>query len=220
MSPAAYQLASKRKLLPQLTSHMSSKIANDYSYEDLLKIALKYKTNTEFMNANAGAYSTAVQRKIIDDITKHMVPVGSLFKRMVYVYEFPDNHVYVGLTYNQKKREYGHLRDVRSSVYQHILKTKIEGNLAYVTSRYPEVPLSENDIYVYTTQGDRFDILAQQYYKNSSLWWVISIANTGNAGAGTLVSLPQNSLIIPEGIQIRIPSNYANVIRNFNAINA
>ena len=48
----------------------------------------------------------------------------------------------------------------------------------------------------------------------------ITVANTGNAGAGTLVSLPQNSLIIPEGIQIRIPSNYANIIRNFNAINA
>ena len=104
--------------------------------------------------------------------------------------------------------------------YQNIPQTKIDGNLVYQTSRYPEVPLSPNDIYVYTTQGDRFDILAQQYYKNSSLWWVISIANTGNAGAGTLVSLPQNSLIIPEGIQIRIPSNYANVIRNFNAINA
>ena len=104
--------------------------------------------------------------------------------------------------------------------YQQIPKEKVRGNLVYRTSRYPEVPLSENDIYVYTTQGDRFDILAQQYYKNSSLWWVISIANTGNAGAGTLVSLPQNSLIIPEGIQIRIPSNYANIIRNFNAINA
>lgn len=103
--------------------------------------------------------------------------------------------------------------------YQNIPKTKIDGKLVYQTSRYPEVQLSENDIYVYTTQGDRFDILAQQYYKDSSLWWVISIANTGNAGAGTLVSLPQNTLVIPEGIQIRIPSNYVNVIRNFTAIN-
>jgi phage tail protein X len=103
--------------------------------------------------------------------------------------------------------------------YQNIPKTKIDGKLVYQTSRYPEVPLSENDIYVYTTQGDRFDILAQQYYKDSSLWWVISIANTGNAGAGTLVSLPQSTLVIPEGIQIRIPSNYVNVIRNFTAIN-
>jgi phage tail protein X len=103
--------------------------------------------------------------------------------------------------------------------YQNIPKIKIDGNLVYQTSRYPEVQLSENDIYVYTTQGDRFDILAQQYYKDSSLWWVISIANTGNAGANTLVSLPQNTLVIPQGIQIRIPANYVNVIRNFTAIN-
>ena len=104
--------------------------------------------------------------------------------------------------------------------YQNIQKTKIDGKTVYKTSRYPEIPLSENDIYVISTQGDRFDVLAQQYYGDSSLWWVISIANTGNAGAGTLVSLPQNSLIIPEGIQIRIPSDFANVIRNFNIINA
>jgi hypothetical protein len=103
--------------------------------------------------------------------------------------------------------------------YQNIPKIKIDGNLVYQTSRYPEVQLSENDIYVYTTQGDRFDVLAQQYYKDSSLWWVISIANTGNAGANTLVSLPQNTLVIPQGIQIRIPANYVNVIRNFTAIN-
>lgn len=96
--------------------------------------------------------------------------------------------------------------------YQNIPKEKINGNLAYRTSRYPEIPLSENDIYVYTTQGDRFDILAQQYYGDSSLWWIISIANTN--------VFNQSSLIIPEGLQIRIPSNYANIITEFNLINA
>jgi hypothetical protein len=104
--------------------------------------------------------------------------------------------------------------------YQNIPKTKINGKVVYQTSRYPEVPLSSNDIYVYTTQGDRFDILANQYYKNSSLWWVISIANTTTAGTSLPSNLPQNSLIIPEGIQIRIPANYTNVISNFNLINA
>jgi phage tail protein X len=104
--------------------------------------------------------------------------------------------------------------------YQNIPKEKINGNLAYRTSRYPEVPLSENDVYVYTTQGDRFDVLAQQYYGDSSLWWVISIANTGGAGTSTQSDLPQNSLVIPQGIQIRIPANYTAVIRNFNVINA
>jgi hypothetical protein len=96
--------------------------------------------------------------------------------------------------------------------YQNIPKTKIEGKEVYVTSRYPEVPLSENDIYVYTSIGDRFDTLAQQFYKDSSLWWIISIANTDK--------LNQGSLIIPEGIQIRIPHNPQGVISAFNLINS
>ena len=95
--------------------------------------------------------------------------------------------------------------------YLIIPKTKINKKLAYVTSRYPEVPLSDSDIYVYTSRGDRFDILAQQFYQNSSLWWIISIANP---------QIPQNSLIIPEGIQIRIPSNEGSIINEFNKINS
>jgi phage tail protein X len=104
--------------------------------------------------------------------------------------------------------------------YQKIPKTKINGNVVYKTSRYPEVPLSSNDIYVYTTQGDRFDTLAQQYYGDSSLWWIISIANTATAGTNLPSDLPQNTLVIPQGIQIRIPSNYTTVIQSFNAINS
>lgn len=96
--------------------------------------------------------------------------------------------------------------------YQNIPKTKIDGKLVYVTSRYPEVPITSDDIYVYSVQGDRFDVLALQYYKDSSLWWIISIANTDK--------LPQNSLVIPEGLQIRIPAFYAGIINNFNRINS
>jgi len=94
--------------------------------------------------------------------------------------------------------------------YQNIPKEKVKNKVAYKTSRYPEVPLSSNDIYVYTSQGDRFDTLAQQYYGDSSLWWVISIANT---------DLNQSTLVIPEGIQIRIPASPALVVRSFNSIN-
>jgi phage tail protein X len=96
--------------------------------------------------------------------------------------------------------------------YLNIPKTKINGKEVYVTSRYPEVPITSDDIYVYTVQGDRFDVLAQQYYNDSSLWWVISIANTDK--------LPQSSLVIPEGLQIRIPAFYAEIVRSFNSINS
>ena len=90
----------------------------------------------------------------------------------------------------------------------------------YQTVRYPKVTLSENDIYVYTVQGDRFDSLAQQYYKDQSLWWIISIANTAIAGTSLPSDLHQDSLIIPEGSQIRIPTNYLEVINSYQNLNS
>jgi phage tail protein X len=98
-----------------------------------------------------------------------------------------------------------------------IVKTDNKPN--YQTTRYPEVPLNYNDTYVYSTQGDRFDVLANQYYGDQSLWWVISIANTATAGTSLPSDLPQDSLIIPEGLQIRIPANYVDVLNGFKRLN-
>jgi len=90
-----------------------------------------------------------------------------------------------------------------------ILKTSTEKRY-YGTTKYPEIPLDFNDIYVYSTVGDRFDILALQYYSDSTLWWVISIANT---------NLTQGSYYIPEGSQIRIPANIGRIMAQYNALN-
>ena len=103
--------------------------------------------------------------------------------------------------------------------YQPIPTIIIDKKPVYQTTRYPEVPLSDEDTYVYTTQGDRFDVLAQQYYGDQSLWWIISIANTAVAGTSLPADLPQDSLIIPEENQIRIPANYAGVINSFRVLN-
>ena len=80
----------------------------------------------------------------------------------------------------------------------------------YKTVKYPEIPLSINDIYVITGEGDRYDKLAQQYYEDSSLWWIISIAND---------NLPQNSLNPPAGTQIRIPVNVSAILAEYNKLN-
>lgn len=85
------------------------------------------------------------------------------------------------------------------------------GKPYYTTTLYPQVPLSVNDLYVITGEGDRFDILAQQYYGDQSYWWVISIANA---------SLLQNSLVVPEGIQIRIPFNLEGILASYNQLNS
>lgn len=84
------------------------------------------------------------------------------------------------------------------------------GERMYTTVRYPDIPRSFEDIYVYTTVGDRFDTLAQQYYGDSSFWWIISIANN---------NLYQNSLTPPIGSQIRIPQNYLEIVAEYELIN-
>jgi hypothetical protein len=94
--------------------------------------------------------------------------------------------------------------------YSKISQTSYNNKRAYKTVRYPEIPLSENDIYVISQAGDRFDILANEYYSDPTLWWVISISNQ---------NLPQNSLSIPEGQQIRIPNNLSSILFNFENIN-
>ena len=79
-----------------------------------------------------------------------------------------------------------------------------EGKRYYATRRYPEIPRSNNDIYVITTIGDRYDLLANQYYKDPSLWWVISSANPEYIG----------SLNPPLGVQLRIPANISIATQN------
>jgi LysM repeat protein len=75
---------------------------------------------------------------------------------------------------------------------------------------YPNIPLDASDIYVITTAGDRLDYLAYTYYKDSSLYWIISVANN-NATKGSLFPVP--------GTQLRIPANAASVINLFNKFN-
>jgi hypothetical protein len=85
-----------------------------------------------------------------------------------------------------------------------------QGIRYYRNSKYPQIPLSENDIYVISVEGDRFDILANQYYNDPSLWWIISIANE---------DLPQDSLYLPKETQIRIPSNVTEVLTLYRQVN-
>ncbi len=95
--------------------------------------------------------------------------------------------------------------------YSIIQKTRSSnGKQMYKTVRYPKIPRSFSDIYIFSREGDRYDILSQKYYNNSSFWWIISIAND---------YLPQNSLIPPIGAQIRIPSNITPILSAYNNLN-
>ena len=73
------------------------------------------------------------------------------------------------------------------------------------STRYPDIPLTENDVFLYTMRGDRLDNLAYQFYNDSTLWWVIAMAN----------ELPGDSLYLEIGIQLRIPANISAVLNEY-----
>lgn len=90
-----------------------------------------------------------------------------------------------------------------------LLKTS-QGVPYYRGKFYPNIPLSENDIYVITTIGDRLDTLAYTYYKNTELWWIIATANN---------NITKGFLFPPPGIQLRIPTDINNILSQIEVVN-
>jgi len=85
------------------------------------------------------------------------------------------------------------------------------GTVYYRNAKYPEIPLSENDIYVLTDFGDRLDLLANQFYNDVTLYWIIAAANPNEVSFG--------SLFVDEGTQLRIPINIGSIVDSYIELN-
>jgi hypothetical protein len=84
-----------------------------------------------------------------------------------------------------------------------------DGKEVYVTRIYPNIPLRDDDLYVMVETGDRLDTLANDFYKDSTLWWIIASANNiHNAVFG-----------LRDGTILRIPSNYIEIVRSLEEQN-
>ena len=90
-----------------------------------------------------------------------------------------------------------------------ILKTS-QGKPYLKGKMYPNIPLSESDIYIITTEGDRLDSLAYSYYRDTSMWWIIVAANN-NATKGLFFPIP--------GTQLRIPTDLSFIMNQFDQFN-
>lgn len=93
--------------------------------------------------------------------------------------------------------------------YSVIPYRKVEDITVTSTSIYPEVAPSEEDYYIVTSMGDRFDILAKQFYDNQSYWWIIASANP---------NVRRDTLYITPGVQLRIPP-YRQAIQLYESTN-
>ena len=92
------------------------------------------------------------------------------------------------------------------------IKTRVlDKKRYYTTIKYPEIPLSVDDFYVITTIGDRLDNLANQFYEDVNLWWVITSANPD--------IIKRDSFMLEPGIEIRIPADLQTILENFDELN-
>ena len=83
--------------------------------------------------------------------------------------------------------------------------------LKYESTIYQKVPENNTDIYVITQSGDRLDLLANQFYQDVSLYWIIAISNPNEVDFG--------SLSIKPGTQLRIPTEVFEILDQYNELN-
>ena len=88
------------------------------------------------------------------------------------------------------------------------IKRDKSGIRVYKTTYYPDIPISDNDQFIYPRFGERLDMLAHRFYGDVTLWWVIAKAN-GLKG----------KVFVPQDTEIRIPGNVSKVLEDFNNLN-
>jgi len=89
------------------------------------------------------------------------------------------------------------------SRYNNTAKINYDGTQVKGSTVYTVPPESTEDYYVLSTLGDRFDTLANEYYRDASLWYIIAAANP---------LIRRDSLNIEPGHQIRIPLPLSRVL--------
>ncbi len=93
----------------------------------------------------------------------------------------------------------------------YIAERRSDNKRYYKNLKYPEIPLSVNDLYITTTVGDRLDLLADEFLNNVDLWWIITISNPD--------IIRRDSFNLQPGIEIRIPDNIQGIIEAFEELN-
>ena len=96
--------------------------------------------------------------------------------------------------------------------YKNIKTLKTDQGKSYKNnSVLPDSTPSVQDIYVITTNGDRLDNLAFEFYNDTSLWWVIAAANPDK--------LRRDTFYVDGGLQIRIPTDPRGYVTSYNVLN-
>jgi predicted GIY-YIG superfamily endonuclease len=143
-----------------------------WTYEKCKQEALKYNTRKELRQNNT-ALASKIFREKWYELFNHMEHVGNKYNRLIYVYEFPDNHCYVGLTFNINERNRKHLSSEKSFVFIHRKETGLEPKLVIKTD------------YINVEEASIMESIIENEYKNNG-WTILNKAKTGGIGGGKI----------------------------------
>jgi len=151
-----------------------------WTFEQCKKEALKHKHKKDFESKAKGGYLAAKRNKWLDDICKHMIKIGNYKNRCVYVFEFDDNHAYVGLTFNIHDRKYRHtVSDKNSPVFIHIKESNSKYKLKQLTD------------YINVNDTIKKEKEWANYYKNNG-WVLLNRIKTGSIGGNIRIWTKEN----------------------------
>jgi len=168
----AYSKSIKKGWLEEIcNNHLVRGHIKKFNKDECHKIAKLYKTRTEFSNNSNHVYKISIKNKWLDDICDHMIEVGHKYKRLIYVYQFDDNHVYVGLTDNIERRSKQHKIDISSPIYKHSKKTNLTPKLTYGD-------------YISAENAQKLEGETVEYYRKKG-FSILNIAKTGSLGGAS-----------------------------------
>ena len=169
-SSGAFDSCVRNNWLDEICSHMilNQKPNGYWTKEKCQEEALKYQNKTDFDKYSCSAYDKSLKYKWLDEICYHMKQKGDKYKRCIYVYEFVDNFVYVGLTYNIDIRNKQHLFS-NTTVGEYIIKTKQEPKLIQLTD------------YIDVEDAKILEGEFVEKYRNNG-WNILNKAKTGSVG--------------------------------------
>ena len=164
---ASYLQAEKNGWLSELTNHM--KKMHRYTKDECRVEALKYTTRNEFCELSPQHYFRACSKNWIQEICQHMKRQGNLIYRKIYVFEFKDNHAYVGLAQKPEEREKEHLSAKNSGVYKYVKETNCPYEFKVLTDFLSRDEAAEQE-----------DIWIKKYAEAG--WQMINIRPGGDLG--------------------------------------
>ena len=85
-----------------------------------------------------------------------------------------------------------------------------DGKMVFKTTYYPNIPESDDDLYITASNEDYLDALAKKYYGDEMYWWLIALAN----------NIADGKLSVIADKQLRIPGNLPNILQNLKQINS